>query len=190
MKEIYQILKYFLEKDNKKIDDNEIDNEIFYVSLKKMKDHLIDLHLIKIDKLKIFLIHHYLDVLLLPEKVILLKNIFLDENVNESIKTIVTVIREYFNERKINLYDNEIFIMTDTKSFEGYFFSSNEWKKVSISDLQKLTKFDISKDKLNKSYIGFYSSFKELVFPIFKVRNMEDKRKVKSVLFGQSGKKI
>ena len=154
----------------------------FYSRIKKVKGLLIDVHRISNNDLEQHVIRHYLDTLHINEKIVLAKYIF---SVIEGDDVFIEKnIKKYYDEVTIEILSVKFLLLGN--GVENTLYRISDWTiKKGIKD--KLSKFKISAQNINKSFIGYYTS--EIDTSVLKVRNMMIKNR-KGIMIEKASKKI
>jgi hypothetical protein len=177
------IMKDILSKEQQVFSkSNSVNNDDFYSFAGKLIDTLNIVHRIPIENIRTHIVHHFLDTMHISDKITLCKELFKKDflSSNELENTVLL----YFKFRVVEVFNNMCVVITD--SVENIIYKISDWTIIK-GQISALSKFNIPKDKINKSFIGFYSVDKgKSSIPVFKVQNMIEKRK--GVLIEKSGK--
>jgi hypothetical protein len=146
---------------------------------------LVNENQIQEDRLHEYFIFHYLDTMVFDDKLVLAKEIFSNKNLSEN--NINVTIKKYFFERKIEILSNDFLLLGDT--FSNHLYKISDWS-INKGNKERLKKLEISKNKLNTSYIGYFSNEQNgSLIPVFKVQNRLVKNR-KGVIIEKAGKGI
>jgi hypothetical protein len=140
-------------------------------------DHLIVNYDIEKELLKKYIIYHSLDMLLLDDKIKLLKFLYADSRPKHDIKynEIVMIIEKYFAQRLLYEHERTAIILNKENSWKLYVKevedNKNAWVEAEPDDYnyfdKQIDKLDIPDNKINQ-IVGFVNMFKngEMVFKI------------------------
>jgi hypothetical protein len=157
----------------------------------KHANHVVDELLITFgiprEQLQQYVIEHMIDMLLLPDKLLLVKELYSEypssqTQDGEQYNTIVKVMRTYFDKRLLEESNNTAILLTKNNAWKIFVkpdeYSENadgEWNEGEPEDYRlfgkELDRFSIDDDKIN-NIVGFINMFKDkdMVFKIKDVR--------------------
>jgi superfamily II DNA or RNA helicase len=160
-------------------------NDDFYSFIKTLLDTLVIVHRITKENIRMHVVHHFLDTLLINDKITLCKELFKKKfSYNVGINDLENIVYLYFQFRVVDVFNTKCVIITDSN--ENFIYKISDWTVIK-GQQNAFSKFNIPRKKLNNSFIGFYSVDKgKSSIPVFKVQNMLEKRK--GILIEKSGK--
>lgn len=165
-----------------KSNSEDSENSEFYSFARKLVDTLNIVHRIPIENIRTHIVHHFLDTMLSIDKITLCKELF--KKGFSSSNELENIVLLYFKFRVVEVFNNMCVVITD--SVENTIYKISDWTIIK-GQLNALSKFNIPKTKINKSFIGFYSVDKgKSSIPVFKIQNIMEKRK--GILIEKSGK--
>jgi hypothetical protein len=139
-------------------------------------DHLQEVYQIPLDKIKTYVLHHIMDMMLLPDKLVILSSVYTKDTLEMS--PIEIEIKKYFGERIMIQGERTAIVLNKENSWKlfiqpddkGSVWTEGEPEDYKIFERQ-LDKFDVSDDTIN-DLVGFFNMFKmkEMVFKIKDVR--------------------
>jgi hypothetical protein len=173
------------------IDTSNIKGQEFYTRSRALIEYMDKTHFISTENLRKYYIHHFLDVLTLPEKLVIIMDIYTDppkddnKNFNSDLEK---EVRMYF--RKIDILNKNYIVTTDTKknylySMEEIVTGNDNAQKGLDDQITKIVKPPIN--DLNNTYIGYFSIFKDSLVPVFKIKDIGGK-KSKGISIEKQGK--
>jgi Helicase conserved C-terminal domain len=151
----------------------------WYKHATRVIQHLQDVYQIPLDKIKIYVLEHIMDMLLLPDKLTLLSRIYRADD--SEFSPIEIEIRKYFNKRAMTQGDRKAVVLNKENSWKIFIQASpdtssgSEWTEGEPEDYKifekQLDKFDVDDNTIN-DLVGFINMFKmkEMVFKIKDVR--------------------
>ena len=165
--------------------NGDIDNiNNYYSSSRKLVEVLHHVHRIPHINIKNYIIHHFLDIMIIDDKLTICKELFKIDHNPTNHSDLENIVYSYFQSRIISIFDTQCIVVTDT--IDNYIYKISDWTIVK-GQVNALSKFHIPIGKLNSTYIGFYSVDKgKSIIPVLKVKNIKENRK--GILIEKSGK--
>jgi hypothetical protein len=165
---------------------NSSDKDNYYVRSKKLVSILINENQIQEERLYEYFIFHYLDTMVFNDKLVLAKEIFTNKNLTEN--RINNAIKKYFDKRKIEILSNDFILLGDT--FSNNLYKISDWS-INKGNKGILNEYNVKEDKLNNSYIGYFSNEQNgSLIPVFKIQNRSIKKRKAVVIIEKAGKGI
>ena len=152
------------------------DRTDYYSNLQRMKDLLSIVHGISLENIKKYVVHHFLDTMLIEDKITICKNLFqsVDKHMIDDI--LESTVKSYFESKKVFFNSVECILLSNVDNNDLYKLSDFEIQPYGDS-INVKRNFIVEIKKINKTYIGYFAGDKKTLKPVFRVSKIEKKRK-------------
>jgi hypothetical protein len=163
----------------------------WFIHVSQILDILKDVHKIPLALITKYIVYHYLDCLALTDRLIIVNHLYSIEFDKEKEKPVETIIRGYFDDKKITNRMSQAIILSDMKIIKMFIVKEGKWVEARQVDREKFAekqneKFLVNKEDIN-NFLGFMSVFKNQNI-MFKTKDLSQARNNIGAVCSQSGK--
>ena len=157
---------------------------VYYTNLQRIKGRLENVHGVSLINIKKYAVHHFLDTMLVEDKLTICKNMFQVVDKHRIDDELENIVHAYFEERIILYRNIRHIIVTDGVKNVLYRLPNFTTQHHNDDDEEIIRKLRTS--KLSETYIGFFEvDLKKSKIPAFKTKNMAKKNPKSNLLQGK-----
>ena len=149
----------------------------YYSNLQRIKELLNFVHGISVENIKKYVVHHFLDTMLIEDKITICKNMFQSVDKHMIDDVLESMVKSYFESKKVLFNGVECILFSNVDNNVLYKLSNFDIQAYGESiDVKR--NFTVEK-KINGTYFGYFAGDKKSVKPVFRVtKTVKTKKEV------------
>jgi hypothetical protein len=147
----------------------------YYSNLQRIKKLLNNVHGISFENIKKYVVHHFLDTMLIEDKITICKNMFQSVDKHKIDDVLEGMVKSYFESKKVLFNGAECILFSNVDKNVLYKLSNFDTQAYNNSiDVKR--NFTVEK-KINHTYFGYFAGDKKNIKPVFRVTKMTKMKK-------------
>jgi hypothetical protein len=147
----------------------------YYSNLQRMRGLLQSVHGISPENIKKYVVHHFLDTILVEDKITICKSMFQSVDKHLIDDALESMVKSYFESRKVLFHSVECILIPNEDN--NILYKLSNFDVQAYDDSIDVKRNFTAEGKINKTYIGYFAGDKKSTKPVFRVTKIVKRKK-------------